>query len=326
MSDDTTDDGSFDALLNIQDGGPTLQKGSLYKKVGTGQNTSAKAIAAVENEMGDQQFRDRFGFIPTSLLRFDRNPEMMAALDDTSAVRGLLRSAIGGVYASTLRYSMYNLDAAKFFLDYYMPPKAQVLDPFMGRGSRALAAHLLGMMYVGFDTCTETIEVNRRLLAKHTGVDTLPPGWAFNHEDGTRMASLGVMQDVFDGCFTCPPYYDTEEYSGEPGDLSRMAYDQFDAAIEVLFTTLYRLVKPSGKHRPDIHPVVITVGTHRRGDQGLVDMDHQFQTAATKAGFILHDKVTTQNVPPGAGFTFRRNFGSGYVCKAHETTLVWVKR
>ncbi len=322
----SAEDTSIDALLKLGEGGPTHQKKSLYVKVGTGQNSSREAIESVTEEMGEQAVRDRFGFIPTSILRFDRNKEMMEVLDDTSKVRGRLRSELGGGYASKLRFSMYNLDAAKFFLDYYMPPKAHVLDPFMGRGSRSTAAHLLDMGYVGFDTCRETIQVNRDLMAKHTGSSELPEGWQFHHGDGTALTPYEGQQDVFDGCFTCPPYYSTEEYSGEPGDLSHVSVAEFDKAIDRLFTHLHRLVKPSGKHRPDIHPVVITVGTFRRGELGLVDMDHQFQSSAAKAGFLLHDKVITHNIPPAAGFTFRRNFGSGFVCKAHETTLVFVKR
>lgn len=317
----------LDDLLQLHDGGPSGERKSAYQKVGTGVNTSSKAIAAVTEEMGDGVLKERFGFIPKSILRFDRNKEMMAFLEDTSKVRGQLRSAIGGGYASHLRYGMYNLDAAKFFLDYYMPPRAHVLDPFMGRASRSLAAYLLDMTYVGFDTCADTVALNREKVLDRSGWSDLPTGWGLHHGDGTELAPYANEANVFDGVFTCPPYYDTEVYSGSSGDLSHMKVAEFDARIDTLFTHLHRLVKPSTRTRPDIHPVVVTVGTYRdtSGD-GLLDMDFSFQRSAFKAGFRLHDKVVTENIPPGAGFTFRRNFGSGYVCKAHETTLVFVKK
>ena len=322
MSQDTT----LDDILCLGSGGPTIEKKSADEEVGAGRNASAGASAAVTEEMGDQQFRDRFGFIPKSVLRFDRNPEMMESLKDTSHVRGQLRSAIGGGYASKLRYSMYNLDAARFFLDYYLPPKARVLDPFMGRGTRALASYLLDMTYVGFDTCTDTTQLNRDLILERTKSNDLPEGWCMHHGDGVDLVPYAGDSNCFGGVFTCPPYYSTEEYSGEEGDLSHMSLKDFDARIDVLFRNLYRLIKPSGKHRPDLHPVVITVGTYRQGEKGLVDMDYQFQKSAYAAGFLLHDKVVTENIPPSAGFTFRRNFGTGFVCKAHETTLVFLKR
>jgi len=54
-------------------------------------------------------------------------------------------------------------------------------------------------------------------------------------------------------------------------------------------------------------------------------MDYVFQKYAYDAGFKLHDKLITENVAPGAGFTFRRNFESKFVCKNHETTLIFLK-
>jgi hypothetical protein len=317
---------TLEDLLSLEEGGPTLEKKSQYVKVGSGQNSSKGAIQVVTEEMGEGSLRERFGFVPKSILRFDRNAEMLKALGDTSSVRGQLRSAIGGGYASKLRYSMYNVDAAKFFLDYYMPPRASILDPFMGRGSRSLAAYLLGMSYTGFDTCSETIGVNRQLLARHSGKEELPEGWAFHHSDGTELEPYRGHGQIFDGVFSCPPYYSTEKYSGEEGDLSHLKVLDFDNRIRALFRNLYPLVKSSGRLRPELYPVIFTVGTYRQGEGGLKDMDYLFQSAAFEAGFILHDKVITENIPPGAGYTFRRNFGSGYVCKAHETTLVFLRR
>jgi DNA modification methylase len=316
---------SIDDLLSVDDGGRTPDKKSLYQK-SNGQYASRDAILAVEREMGENQIRERFGFVPKSILRFDKNREMLESVKDTSKVRGLLRGSEGQGYANNLRYSMYNVDAAKFFLDYYLPPKSKVLDPFMGRFTRALAAHLLDMTYVGFDTCSETVKLNREHLLNHFNLTDLPHEWELNHGDWVSMIPYEGQENVFDGVFTCPPYYSTETYSGEVGDMSHMKETDFDAQIARLFNNLHRLVKPSGKHRPDIHPVVVTVGTFRRGDRGLSDMDYLFQRCAYDAGFILHDKVVTENIPPGAGFTFRRNFGLGFVCKAHETTLVFLKR
>lgn len=318
---------SIDDLLAVNEGGRSVGRKSLYEKAGTSTYSSADAIRAVEEEMGDDQIRDRFGFIPKSILRFDKNKEMLAAVDDTSNVRGFLRGdGKHAGYATNLRFSMYNVDAAKFFLDYYLPPKAKVLDPFMGRFTRALSSYILDMTYVGFDTCSDTVKLNRDQLISRFGLSDLPVGWELHHGDGVDLSPYLGQSDVFDGVFTCPPYYSTEQYSGGQGDLSHMKPDEFNNRVSVLFNNLYRLVKPSGKHRPDIHPVVITVGTFRQGSSGLLDMDYVFQSRAYDAGFILHDKVVTENIPPGAGFTFRRNFGLGFVCKAHETTLVFVKR
>jgi hypothetical protein len=199
MSDEYT---SIDDLLALEEGGRTLDKKSPYQKSGTGQNSSLKAIQAVEAEMGENHVLDRFGFVPKSLLRFERSREMLEAVSDTSKVRGLLQ---GQGYATNLRFSIYNVDAARFFLDYYLPPRALVLDPFMGRFTRALSSHLLDMTYVGFDTCSETVELNRESLLRHFNLPDLPEGWELNHGDGVALAPYADHESVFDGVFTCPP-------------------------------------------------------------------------------------------------------------------------
>lgn len=273
------------------------------------------------NELQDVRFKDRFNGVPLSVMDFDKDPGLLARVefDADTSIRKHVRSSDKSGYAQKLLFSTYNPTQARLLLDYYMPKGAHVLDPFMGRGVRMAMALDLGMSYTGFDVCPKTVELNRRLLK---------PGQSANLHlaDGTELAPLRGDANAFDGVFTCPPYYEIEKYSGEPGDLSYLTEDDFNRRMQGLFHHLYRLVKSSKRQRPDIHPVVFTVGSVRRGEKGLVDMDYVFQGMAREAGFILHDKVITKNRTPGAGFTFRRNWGLGFATKAHETTLVFLKR
>jgi hypothetical protein len=272
-------------------------------------------------ELQDTRFKDRFGGVPLSVMDFDKDPSLLAksGFDSDRDIRKHVLSSDKSGYAQKLLFSTYNPTQARLFLDYYMPKGAHVLDPFMGRGVRMTMALDLGMSYTGFDVCPKTVDLNRSLLK---------PGQTANLHlaDGTMLTPFDGKTDVFDGVFTCPPYYEIEKYSGEPGDLSYLSESEFNSRMQILFHSLYRLVRPSGRQRPDIHPVVMTVGSVRRGEKGLVDMDYVFQGMAREAGFVLHDKVITKNRTPGAGFTFRRNWGLGFATKAHETTLVFLKR
>lgn len=326
MSDDTTD------FLDFLDGKSKFSR-SHYVRVNGAEAKFTEAVLRAREELGElddesegmkRRFTDRFGMIPTSVLRMEKHPDHMALINDDSE-RKKLREAKHLGYASNLKLSIYNPTQARLLLDYYMPPQARVLDPFMGRGTRSVMSYDLGMTYEGFDTCTETIALNRALLERAND-GAFPEGFVLHHGDGTALAPYDGQENVFDGVFTCPPYYNTEVYGGEEGDLSHMSDSDFDDRIRVMFHHLYRLVKPSGKFRPDLHPVVMTVGTARRAEDGLIDMDFVFQTFAKEAGFLLQDKIIHELRPPGKGFTFRRNWASGYVTKGHETTLVWVKR
>ena len=58
---------------------------------------------------------------------------------------------------------------------------------------------------------------------------------------------------------------------------------EFDERIELMFQNLKGMVKKSNYKEKVFHPLIFTVGTVRRGDGGLLDMDKSFQDAASSA-------------------------------------------
>lgn len=321
----TDDIDFFDLVETIDTSGHHVR--SQYDHVKEVGSTYNEGIARAKEEIGDMGFKNRFHGIPKSIMRFRKDPVHMDMVGGDENEVHEASVARGGGYAKALAYSTYNPSLARVLLDYFMPPGGHVLDPFMGRGTRSVMSYSLGMSYTGFDTCKETLDLNTRLLERARSMHGENGTTSTLHlGDGTELAPYANQADVFDGVFSCPPYYGIEQYSGAEGDLSHMADADFNERIRLMFRHLYRLVKPSGKYRPDIHPVLMTVGTVRHGEDGIVDMDSLFQAYAREAGFVLHDKVMSENLTPHAGFTFRRNWSLGFTTKAHETTLVWLKR
>jgi hypothetical protein len=203
----------------------------------------------------------------------------------------------------------------------------------MGRATRPMVSMFLNRSYTGFDTCEQTVNSNTELL--RSKFPNKPPNidWKLYHGDGIYLKELFELHPnsffhgvpMFDAVFTCPPYYDIETYSGEEGDLSYLSHEEFNNRIDILFGNLYKLIKPSSYATKEFHPVIFTVGSFRKSNEGLLDMDYVFQQLAYKHGFVLHDKLFTENITPGAGFTFRRNYIHKFVCKNYETTLVFLK-
>ena len=270
----------------------------------------------------DIDFKETFNGIPKSIMKFNKDPKLMDLIGDDDSELGKVEGdavARGGGYAKNLRYSIYNPTQAKFILEYYTNPGDIVLDPFSGRGTRPIITSFLGRHYRGYDTCTKTIALNQKLLnekfSKHTAV--------LFHGDGTELEF--EVDNTIDAVFSCPPYYEIEQYSGEPGDISKVSREEFDEKIQNMFHKLFKLIKKSDYKTKEFHPVIFTVGSVRNGDNGLTDMDFQFQLAAKTAGFVLYDKLFTENNSPGAGFTFRRNYRCSFLTKVHETTLVFMK-
>lgn len=275
-----------------------------------------------EQEQDEIFFKDYFGGIPTSVMKFGKEQELMDFVDDSSevgVVQGGTATARGGGYAKNMRYSIYNPTQAEFILKYYTEENWDVLDPFSGRGTRPLITLKLGRNYYGIDSCGKTVEDNVTKIQEKNFKNE----WEMKLGDGTNPHKV-YPDKMFDAVFTCPPYYNIEKYSGGENDLSHMKDHEFDSRISDMFKHLKTMVKKSNYKEKSFHPLIFTVGTVRRGDGGLLDMDKSFQQAANDAGMVLHDKLITVNNAPGAGFTFRRNWEYKFLCKTHETTLVFV--
>jgi DNA modification methylase len=276
------------------------------------------------NRTDDINFKEKFGGIPKSIMKFGKDPNLMDMIGEDETDLGVIEgeaTARGGGYAKNLRYSIYNPTQAKFILEYYTEPGYLILDPFMGRGTRPVMTMHTGRNYYGFDTCSKTIEHNQSMIEKN-----FPDNQLFCkmvHGDGTDLSHLEAS--FFDAVFSCPPYYGIEKYSGEDGDISHVKDAEFDERIEKMFEQLHRVVKTSSYAEKRFHPVIFTVGTVRASTAGVIDMDYNFQAAARKAGFVLYDKLYTENNAPGAGFTFRRNYHYSFLTKVHETTLIFIK-
>jgi DNA modification methylase len=283
----------------------------------------SKFFQLSQQEEDEIFFKDYFGGIPTSVMKFDKDKHLMEFIDDTDdvgVVNGGAATARGGGYAKNMRYSIYNPTQAEFILKYYTEEGWDILDPFAGRGTRSLMTLRLGRNYYGIDSCSQTVEQNSIKIKEKQFKEK----WDIQVGDGTQPQAIYPDKE-FDAVFTCPPYYGIEKYSGGDGDLSHMTDLEFNEKIRIMFQNLKGMIKTSNYKEKKFHPLIFTVGTVRRGDGGLLDMDSLFQNMAREAGFTLHDKLITVNNAPGAGFTFRRNWDYKFLCKTHETTLVFLR-
>ena len=55
-------------------------------------------------------------------------------------------------------------------------------------------------------------------------------------------------------------------------------------------TNLKRLIKPSCWETKEFHPIVLKVGSGRRGEMGLIDLATEFELIARGLDLVLHDK------------------------------------
>ncbi len=123
---------------------------------------------------------------------------------------------------------------------WFCPPAGLVLDPFAGGSVRGIVAARLGREYIGIDLRPEQVEAN-----EHQARELVPDAGPCWHVGDSRDVAKIVGEAKADFVFTCPPYYDLEVYSDEPGDLSRAGdYGEFLNAYRDIIQKSISTLKP----------------------------------------------------------------------------------
>jgi hypothetical protein len=114
--------------------------------------------------------------------------------------------------------SIFDPVVCEMAMRWFCPDGGLVLDPFAGGSVRGIVAALLNRRYVGIDLRPEQIAANEAQWERISKIapDAPAPRWIVG--DSVNLESL--VQEQVDLLFTCPPYYDLEQYSDDPRDLS----------------------------------------------------------------------------------------------------------
>jgi DNA modification methylase len=296
------------------------KKGLKYEKTKK-TTTSQKLLDKVQYEV-----KEKYGFIPKSVLSFKKVKELVEFVDDTSILRNVVSGVAkkrGGGFAKTYKYSMFNPSLAEFLIRQYMQEGYAVLDPFCGRGTRGLIVNKNKCHYVGIDISPLTIKVTQELFERRREHEF------FNKEYETQILlgdgiTLEVIGKQFDAIFTCPPYWNAEIYEDVPGQLSSYrTYEMFVDRYKKCFRRFYEVLNYSTEER--LYPFIIVTGNIRDGKHGIRDLTTDTHVFAREAGFILHDVLIHENISPFVYMTFRRNEAKKIVAKVHETISVFKK-
>lgn len=121
---------------------------------------------------------------------------------------------------------------------WFVPAGGLILDPFAGGSVRGVVAGLLGFSYHGIDLRPEQIAANeqqRALICPDANIQ-----WVVG--DSNKMLLEAPMAD---GAFSCPPYFDLEQYSDDPTDLSSMTWEQFVGVYRSIIRKTVERMKPN---------------------------------------------------------------------------------
>ena len=216
-------------------------------------------------------------------------------------------------------------DHSAFFINYYSNPGDLILDPFCGRGSNVLVGAALGRKVVGYDLSPQNLEAVKSACLEHTDIND--QDLVLHHSDGTVLEEYKDQEDLFDLITTDPPFaFGVEPYGVDPRDLCLVKdLDGYISKMEECLKNLKRLVKPSCWSSKEFHPIVMKVGSARRGEMGFIDLATEIEIIARRLNLVLHDKVINVLDSQFAMFNLSRCIDHRYTVKIHETNLIMVK-
>jgi len=265
--------------------------------------------------------------MPKSIMTFKKaDVELQKVCDLISKDPELELIKRPSVHFGTSTIPLYGMaaDHAEFLVTYYTPEGGLILDNFMGRGTIGLATLWHGRRFIGYDVVPGNVDAFTKVVNKH--FPTMGENYQVFNSDGITLEELADKENYLDAVITDPPYVcNAERYSKEEKDISSLNHKGYMDAIHTNLKNLYRLIKTSNFEEKKFYPVIIKVGTGRKGAQGIIDMDADFQYLARQCGFVLWDKLFNQLSSPFAQLNWERNYVNRYTQKNYETNLVFCK-
>ncbi len=221
---------------------------------------------------------------------------------------------ISGMAGNLSGVSIFDPVLTELMYKWFCPPNGTILDPFAGGSVRGIVSSALGYEYTGVDLRQEQVDANYENIDKLSIKLPIDPVWL--QGDSTDIQNVGGEYDMI---FSCPPYFDLEEYSKDPKDLSNMTYENFVKQYSLIIKNAVSMLK-------DNSFAVFVVGEIRDEDGFNRNFVGDTINAFMEAGMkfynegILYTSINTMSMRVSAQFTPYRKLG-----KVHQNVLVFYK-
>lgn len=211
--------------------------------------------------------------------------------------------------------SIFDPVLAEVCYTWFVDKGGNIADPFAGGNTRGLVASLLGYNYIGTDVSKEQVQANRKRAedlkekGAHWEIDT---GANLTKHTGKGWADL---------IFTCPPYFDLEQYDPDnEQDISNCAtYADFLKQYEAILTETHAAAKANAW-------AVIVIGNVRDKNGRMIDLSGDTIRAMEKAGWQFHNEAVLATSIASAAIRAGRTFdATKKVTRIHQNILFFAK-
>ena len=262
---------------------------------------------------------------PKSIMKFDRKKDKLNDICRTVSHNEALRRPKKTALFGTNEVSNYTMlpEHSRWFIKYFSNEGDFLCDNSFGRGTNIISGAYEGRKVIGFDLNKNNVECVREALDKY-----IPKvHHELFHSCGVEMVELGEAQNVIDLFINDIPYIlSAEKYNDDPRDLCNTKdLDEFYGRVEVMMKNMKRLIKPSNYEKGIFKPIIMKVGSQRRGTKGLIDMATDIEMLGRKHSLVLHDKIMNELRPAMQSYIINTTFQKRFTMKIQETNLVFVK-
>ena len=264
---------------------------------------------------------------PKSVMKFERTKDKLndicMSVSHNEALRRTKKTALFG----TNEVSNYTMlpEHSRWFIKYFSNEGDLICDNSCGRGTNLLAAAYENRRIIGFDLNKNNLDCIREALTDHIGLSEVD--YKLHHSCGVEMVEYAEHDEMVDMFINDIPYImNAEKYNDDPRDLGNISnLDDFYARVEVMMLNMKRLIKKSDYDKGIFKPIIMKVGSQRRGTKGLIDMATDIQMIARKHSLILHDLIMNELRPSMQSYIMNTSFQKRFTLKLHESNLVFVR-
>ena len=255
--------------------------------------------------------KEQFGFLPLSIIKPTKESKLRwkeAYFSDNEI--DIRKTSSGYTEDGIQKMSEFHAGVAENIIRYWSMKGSKVVDPFAGRVTRAVVTTKLDREYYGYEITPNTYKRALTHFDKHNISPNLYKG------DGCK---LEHTEDNFaDLVFTCPPYFNIEQYETCDNQLSDIKdYDTFMDSMGECIKNVKRVLKEGAW-------AVFVVADFRVGGE-LKSFSSDLIQRFKNNDMIHYDTIIMENISPFATLTAYQAACKRYTPKTHEYILVFRK-
>lgn len=262
---------------------------------------------------------DRFIMPPFSILDtrkgewLDRKKIWNELLKEEGESREGLIDNTGGIITST-GVSLFDPVLAEICFHWFTPENSNIIDPFAGDIRKGAVAGTLGHNFTGIELREEQYIVNNKQIKRLELEDKVN----YINEDGRKILNH-IEEKTQDLLFSCPPYYDLEEYSNMEEDASNQdTYEDFIKILDEAFTDGIKTLK-------DNRFAVVVVGDLRDKNSYYYNFHEDIKYIFNKSGMLLYNEIILIEGGSTAGMRANNAMKTRKIVKMHQNILVFYK-